>query len=143
MASLESSEGGGKVVFIGIGEMVVTAGLDDEWPNTNGEATLKVEKDELPLVESHRYNFRVKNKEKTDKTFTIRAVLIPKSPNSGVTTPPSTEMISGLDALAMFICIVGVFIVASIMASITMRTWFQTEGTLVVEEDDFFTSSIA
>jgi hypothetical protein len=133
VASLESSEGGGKVVFSGIEEMTVTAGLDDEWPNANGEATLKVSKNELPLDVSRRYNFRVKNNAKTEKTFTIRAVLIPKS---SATTLPTTEMISGLDALAMFICVVGVFIVSSIMATLTMRIFPRSEGTLVVEEED-------
>ena len=46
------------------------------------------------------------------------------------------EMISGGDALAMFVCVIGVFVVFSIMATITMRHMPSgSEGTLVVEED--------
>jgi hypothetical protein len=134
VASLESSEGGGKVVFSNIDEVTVAVGFDDEWPNSLGEGSLTVPKEnELLVVESRRYNFRVKNNAKTEKTFTMRAVLIPRNPS---TTPPATEMISGMDALAMFLCIVGVFIVFSILATLTMRLLPKTEGTLVVEEDD-------
>jgi hypothetical protein len=113
------------VVEIGIGSGV-------EWPDSKMAA--QYQRDLNSLSAGTTYNFRFRNPGTKQVVVNFEIILV--SATTGSPTTPPAGRISGADALAMILTVIGVFIVFSILAAITMRHMpSPDEGTLVVEEE--------
>jgi hypothetical protein len=123
----------GTVFFSNRENVEIALGVNDDWPNKFMDAhwTLNDKANEWDLDVSTTYNFRFLNNGDAPMDVKVRVYL-----KTDATTPPAS-MISGPDALAMSICVLGVFVVFSVLAFVTMRHMPPSEqGTLVVEEEE-------
>ncbi len=81
-------------------------------------------------LELGRYNFRIYNKGRVDAT--VKLAFVGSDVGEGTESP---EAVSGMDALAMFVCVIFVFVIFTILASFTLRK-AESAGRLVVEDDN-------
>ncbi len=137
-ASIVAPAGGGRIKFSNHQDLLISIGENDEWPDRDMSAKYKISGTEeaFELSAGTRYNFRIKNGGPNDKVNLDLNLEVQTSSGTLTTGPVTDELVSGGDALAMFLCICGVFIVFSILAAVTMKHLPPGDvGTLVVEEE--------